>query len=255
MKTLEWIRNHELPTGGIVSSPGHQAYPEVTGYLIPTLYDYGERDLARRCADWLLTVQNISGGYPAMNGVLHTFDTAAIVEGLERTHKETERTQYQFAADKARQWIDTMRLPDGTYREGPGRPTSQHLIRVNGIMGNDPGWFKINLDCRTHYIAYALEGYLKFDYANQVKETLQSMTIYKGGLVPFYWNTSVGYDINATAQIAILRIRVGLDASQLIDGVRQWVKHNGGIPQAPSDTTEISWGAKWYLDMERICQS
>ena len=257
LKTLDWLRENELPTGGIRGWDGMDtAYPEVVGYLIPTLFDYGERDLACRCADWLLTVQHESGGYCSLDGILHTFDTAAIVEGLERAYQETSRAQYEVAAIKARDWIETMRTPDRLYRAGPGLGAPQHNIRVNGIVEVDPGYYSINTDDRTHFIAYALEGYLNLDFIDQVRRTLQSLPIQETWeLVPFYWQSGKGADIIATAQMAILMMRVGMDASRLVDGVRRWVHPNGGVPQAPADPSEKSWGAKFYLDMERMVEN
>ena len=32
-------------------------YPEVTGYLIPTLIAWGERDLAAKYANWIISIQ------------------------------------------------------------------------------------------------------------------------------------------------------------------------------------------------------
>jgi hypothetical protein len=50
-RAVAWIKTHRLPGQGI--PPTHRsavAYPEVTGYLIPTLYEFGEKELAREFA-------------------------------------------------------------------------------------------------------------------------------------------------------------------------------------------------------------
>src|SRR5207245_1681190 len=46
-RALGWIRANHLHDGGIRVQSGHpHAYPEVTGYLIPTLLAYGDVELA-----------------------------------------------------------------------------------------------------------------------------------------------------------------------------------------------------------------
>ena len=82
IKTLDFVKGLELETGGIRGWEGSRAYPEVSGYLIPTLLDYGEQDLATRIADWLVHIQNDDGSFPDMDGQKRSFDTAAVMEGL-----------------------------------------------------------------------------------------------------------------------------------------------------------------------------
>ena len=252
-KTLEWIYANKLPTGGIAAWPSCSAYPEVTGYLIPTLYDYGADDLAKRCAEWLLTIQQPDGSYLGMDGLPYTFDTAAVIQGLERAAHETGQEVYLNAAAKARAWITTKRTQWGTYtvRDGLGAP--QHNIRVNGIMQDNHGAYHISGNDRTHFIAYAMEGFLSLGYRDEVKGTLEAMPYRPDGIAFFSlgnWQGS-GSDVIATCQLAILAHRVGLDATKQVDAVRRCVKPNGGIPQALDIPREMSWGAKFYLDMLR----
>lgn len=80
---LRWIRRHVLASGGIaVSSKQRIAYPEVTGYFVPTLLALGERDLARGFADWLVGVQRPDGAFsgPGMDETF-AFDTGQVVRG------------------------------------------------------------------------------------------------------------------------------------------------------------------------------
>ena len=91
------------------------AYPETTGYLIPTLFDYSEylkedkwRDYALKCADWLLCVQRPSGGFPSNyedNPNLSVFNTAQILLGLLRTYEETGLPVYADACTRAYNWL------------------------------------------------------------------------------------------------------------------------------------------------------
>ena len=91
------------------------AYPETTGYLIPTLFDYAKhlnedkwRDYALKCADWLLRVQRPSGGFPSNyedNPNLSVFNTAQILLGLLRTYEETGLPEYANACTRAYDWL------------------------------------------------------------------------------------------------------------------------------------------------------
>ena len=54
LKVLSWIKKNTIKNRGVaISSEQPVPYPEVTGYLIPTLYRMGEKDLARQYARWL----------------------------------------------------------------------------------------------------------------------------------------------------------------------------------------------------------
>ncbi len=81
---LGWLRAHARPDGGVRVHSGHEAgYQEVTGYLIPTLLVYGERDLARRAAAWLVNVQRPDGAFcDPDHGQPYVFDTGQALRGL-----------------------------------------------------------------------------------------------------------------------------------------------------------------------------
>src|SRR5262245_51332519 len=83
-RALAWLRAHELDTGGIRGHSRHaRAYPEVTGYLVPTLLEYGERDLATRLVHWLLSVQAPEGFFTDPDaGMPYVFDTGQGLRGL-----------------------------------------------------------------------------------------------------------------------------------------------------------------------------
>ena len=101
---LKWIKNHS--PSGVLNWEGGEPYPEVTGYLIPTLLKYGENKLARQYADWLLSIQNGNGSFSDINGIPRTFDTAACYEGLMALG-EVE------AADRAKKWLQGLYLDCG----------------------------------------------------------------------------------------------------------------------------------------------
>jgi malonyl-CoA O-methyltransferase len=82
-RAVEWIRTHRAPGGGVVPHHKHAiGSQEVTGYLIPTLWDLGERDMALEMARWEASVQRPDGAFTAPDGTPYTFDTAQAVRGF-----------------------------------------------------------------------------------------------------------------------------------------------------------------------------
>ncbi len=106
------------------------AYPETTGYIIPTFYDYAEysqndsyRARALRMAEWLLPLQLESGAFPI--GPLWAgwerspvvFDTGQIMFGLIRAYQETGRVEFLEAARRAGDWLGKIQDEDGCWRK------------------------------------------------------------------------------------------------------------------------------------------
>ena len=82
-RALAWFRSQQIAAGGIkATSDRSDAYPEVTGYLIPTMIRYGETELAVRCVRWLAQVQQPDGSYLSPEGMPLVFDTAQALRGL-----------------------------------------------------------------------------------------------------------------------------------------------------------------------------
>lgn len=82
-KALGWLKRHRLPGGGIPPHHKHKvATQEVTGYLIATLHQIGEQELATDLARWEASVQRPDGAFTAVDGVPYTFDTAQVIRGF-----------------------------------------------------------------------------------------------------------------------------------------------------------------------------
>lgn len=82
-KAIAWVKNHRIPGGGILPHHKHTvATQEVTGYLIPSLYNVGERELAKDLARWEALVQRSDGAFEAPDGGPYTFDTAQVIRGF-----------------------------------------------------------------------------------------------------------------------------------------------------------------------------
>jgi len=84
---MGWVKRNMVEGKGIiVHSRQRTPYPEVTGYFLPTLHEWGEASLARSCTDWLVSIQLPDGAFPAPDGVPYSFDTAQVIRGLCAAH-------------------------------------------------------------------------------------------------------------------------------------------------------------------------
>jgi hypothetical protein len=266
-KTLSWVKAHELPTGGIEAWDGYgRAYPEVTGYLMPTLWKYGEHDLCHRLADWLASEQDRSGGWHGLDGQIHTFDSGAIYEGLEAVYNGSRAIKYIGSMLKARRFIEAQRMTGGCYKRNPLDPhTECYTMRAGAMIGDrgcldywtyrDVDWFVAKKQ-RAHYIAYALEGIWRMGEQDYVRRWLERAPkwIDNRNMMPFWVyrdDRSEGNDTTATCQWAILFSWAGdtKTARQLRRGVEGMLNPSGGLRHDRADGREISWAAKYYLDL------
>ena len=112
-KALAWIRDHTVKGRGIcVTHTRKVPYPEVTGYTIPTLLAWKEEGLARRYADWLLSIQGEDGSFPAVNGIPYTFDTGQVLRGFRRLF-DFQPNVYEGPMRSACDWLLTQIDKDG----------------------------------------------------------------------------------------------------------------------------------------------
>jgi hypothetical protein len=130
---IDWILRAQRPDGGIAAYysflTGYSAsYPEVTGYIIPTLYDFGQTTCnpsasvaAANATRWLCALQMPSGAFP---GGLHesgtnvepsVFNTGQILQGLVRAHTETKNAEILQRAVAAGNWLAEIQQPDGSW--------------------------------------------------------------------------------------------------------------------------------------------
>jgi hypothetical protein len=128
---LRWLETSQdrVGSGGIGSyefygwTPG---FPEVTGYILPTIWDcrhaLGREDLvdrAVRMADWELGIQKEGGGWEGnVEGAKQppiVFNTGQVVRGLLRTYEETGEARYLESAVRASDWIAKNQEEDGSW--------------------------------------------------------------------------------------------------------------------------------------------
>jgi hypothetical protein len=130
-KVMRWIADAQRSDGGIAAyysllTGYSRSYPEVTGYIIPTLYDFARvtRDrnslvIADRATRWLLSLQMPTGAFPAG---LHgselqpsIFNTGQILQGLGRAYSETDRSEILKSALAAGDWVISLQQQDGSW--------------------------------------------------------------------------------------------------------------------------------------------
>lgn len=113
---------YDLRSGGWAA-----AYPETTGYLIPTLFDYaqvsGKSDFRRRAlrmADWETAIQFPEGGVQAgtldaRERVPTIFNTGQVLFGWERAYRETGEARYADSLRRAADWLLACQQEDGAW--------------------------------------------------------------------------------------------------------------------------------------------
>jgi hypothetical protein len=140
---VDWILHAQCSDGGIPAYysflTGYSApYPEVTGYIIPTLYDFAEATAnasaaraAERATDWLLELQMPSGAFP---GGLHNggqaepsiFNTGQILQGLVRASMERKNAAILERAAVAGDWLTKAQSVDGAWSGAGAYQGSAH---------------------------------------------------------------------------------------------------------------------------------
>ncbi|NJE49565.1 methyltransferase domain-containing protein [Thermococcus sp. 9N3] len=100
-----------------------QAYPETTGYIIPTMLRIWKRygweealNSALEAGNWLLKIQNKDGSYwePDFRKPM-VFDTGQVIFGLLSLYEITKKQQFLETAIKAGNWIISVQNEDGTW--------------------------------------------------------------------------------------------------------------------------------------------
>jgi len=156
----------------LVAGAWAPSYPETTGYIIPTFFDYARssgddayRQRAARMADWLLTLQLESGAFPMgplwpdLEQKPIVFDTGQIIHGLVRTYEETGDRRYLEAARRAGNWLVEVQDADGAWRRFDfldqvhtyNTRVAWALLRIDQISRND----RLR-DAAVHHLRWAM---------------------------------------------------------------------------------------------------
>ncbi|NUN99809.1 MAG: terpene cyclase/mutase family protein [Saprospiraceae bacterium] len=139
-------------------------YPETTGYLIETLFDYYHsrqdsrlKQYAISCADWLVQIQHADGAFPGgvgVRGAPVVFDTGQILFGLTRTFAETGDPKYLQAVEKAVGWLVILWQTDGSWKQ------------FSYVTNYEPSYY-----ARVVWAVLYANQYLRSAVVNQVMQT------------------------------------------------------------------------------------
>ena len=214
--TIGWILSAQRNDGGIAAYysllNGYSAsYPEVTGYLIPTLYDFAHTSgesaaqaAAERATEWLLSLQMENGAFPAglqgKSASPSVFNTGQILQGLVRAWRETRRTDIGNAALAAGDWLLRVQDEDGSW---PGPAAYQGRAHAYYSM---VAWSLAQLAEESHNESYGLAAERNMDW---VLSNLRSNGWIEGLNLhghPNYLHF-VAYAIQGVLECAILRGR------------------------------------------------
>jgi malonyl-CoA O-methyltransferase len=288
-RALAWIRANELPTGGIRVHSNHaSAYPEVTGYIIPTLLDYGDRGLAARLVQWLVRIQREDGAFTDPDwGKPYIFDTGQALRGLlAGVNTDPEARE---AARKAAEYLCAHLIDEGRggfhlgYADGTAGDISESihlyvlpaLVQAGGLL-ETPRYSECAARCLTfyraaadtlrpsdltHFLAYQLEALIDLGAAEAALPVLDALREQQAAdgsvraVAGSPWVCAPGL-----AQLVICWYKTGLweAADRAMDWLEAHQQPSGGFlgGYGPGTTyfpeAELSWAAKFYLDAHRL---
>lgn len=136
--------SYNIKTGGWMAS-----YPETTGYVIPTLYDYAHhfdkpqyRDAALKMAQWEVAVQLPDGGVRAGTMAAEVvaptiFNTGQVLFGLARAAKESGDATIHDSLVRASDWLVAAQDDDGCWRrfKSPFAPSKNATYNTRSAFG------------------------------------------------------------------------------------------------------------------------
>lgn len=158
VSVMNWLRlaQDATPDAGVagafdpVAGAWYPSYPETTGYIIPTFFNYASlsgdqeyRDRAVQMADWLLTLQLHNGAFPGPPWIeprdeAVVFDTGQIIRGQVRTYIETGQRKYLDAARRAGEWLAKVQEEDGSWcANDMGHPHTYNTLTAYGMLQID----------------------------------------------------------------------------------------------------------------------
>jgi len=283
---VSWFYNNAIEGEGFPVSTGQNiSYPEVTGYIIPTLFQAGEKKFARDLALWLISVQHPDGAFCAPDGIPYTFDTGQVLRGLLSVLDDMPQVKEHTI--KACDWILTQIQPDGRittpstdmWRLPEDKMVNDNihlyvlppLVEAGRRFGKSEyvdasnralTYYKKHLDLisfntLSHFFGYVMEALCDLgekDLAKKGMEQIASLQKFNGSL-PAYkdvgWVCAPG-----TAQLAIVWYKLGM--SDRGDAALRYLKriqndsggffgsYGKGANYFPRE--ELPWAVKYFLD-------
>lgn len=240
-RALLWIANNTIEDKGVaVSSKERRIYPEVTGYYIPTLLKWGEKERACNFAKHLCSIQKEDGSwYDCEDKAPYVFDSAQILKGLVAIKDILPEVDEHII--KGCDWILSNMQSDGRlttpskdawgnsedfcselihiYCLSPIKDAGEifkkpeYLVAVDKILGyyKKEKIDKIkNFSLLSHFYAYVMEGLFDLGEVDLCKESMERLEKYRNrkgaipGLKDVPWVCSTGL-----FQLAIVWYKLG----------------------------------------------
>ena len=285
-RALQWLHRMSHPTGGVrVHNRHRRAYPEVTGYLIPTLIDYSHVDLALQWADWLTEIQLQDGSFPDPDGGRPCiFDTGQALRGLLAAAR-LDAKFLQPAAQAGEYLVSSMidggrsgmapQCTDFGIQETIQLYTLPPLIQLAEVIEREH--FAVAADrCRdfylqhpqflktvhlTHFLAYELEALIDLGLADVAAPVLHELADQQRDDGSVRAKPEVGWTCTpGVAQLAVCWYKTG--ALHSAEAAYEWLKTTqratGGFlgsvgrKAAYFPHVEPAWCVKYFLDAARL---
>jgi malonyl-CoA O-methyltransferase len=286
-RAMDWFKAHVVPGQGIIVHTRQPVpYPEVTGYWVPTLYQWGEPELARSCTRWLMSIQLADGAFPAPDGVPYTFDTGQIMRGLvaalddvpgaeaslrracdwmlaqvDPANGRLKTPSTELWTDIASDLIHTYALPP-LLQAGQLLGVKEYEDAARFVLAyykRQPGLVPFNR--LSHFHAYAMEALTELGELELARQGMADVARLQraDGSIPAYpdvdWVCSTGM-----AQYAIVWYALGdkARADRAIAYLETIQNPSGGFFGSYGKGAqyiakgEISWGVKYFLDAWRL---
>ncbi len=281
-RAMRWIHANTIDGGITHSSIVQKPYPEVTGYYIPTLMRWGERDLARTYGDWLCSIQTKEGAWQDTSlSTIYTFDTGQILKGMYALADCDKK--YEQSLIRGCDWLLSQIEPSGRIQT----PTTAafanegseyiHLyaieaLKLTGIKYKRVEYTKASsralsyylkhqdlLDFKilSHFHAYIIEALIDLGAVGKAQDGLKIIEKYQGknGAIPGYPNVS-WVCLTALMQYAVCYYKLGdlEKGNKLLDYAISKQNASGGFHGGSGwfvtyfKKQEISWPVKYLLD-------
>jgi malonyl-CoA O-methyltransferase len=262
---IDWVKSHRLPGGGIaVHHKSNVVTQEVSGYIIQTLYNAGEKEFAYDLARWEASIQRPDGSFTAPDGVPYTFDTAQVIRGFlavlddlphlaNNLTRACDYVEHQITEDGRVRNLsyDAWKTWDGDvfteytnlYVLPPLFQAGQKLGKEKYVKASLRGMdyfrrkkdlveFKSRSTTISHIFGYIMEALVELDETELAKEGLRQVVKIqrKDGAIPAYpgvnWVCSTGM-----AQLAVAFYRLGYrqPADKAVDYLEKIQNPSGGF--------------------------
>lgn len=286
--SLQWIEKYSIAGKGVAvtSKKSNIPYPEVSGYLIPTLLNWGESDKAINYAKWLIGIQNEDGSWSdSLKKSPYTFDTGQVLKGLLAVRyrfpdvedsisrgchwllKQIHQNGRITTPDKS-EW----KLPDGKMIDESIHLYALEPLKIAGDYLKDKAYheavdrsikyylgnsYLVDFEMLSHFHAYVLEALIDLGLRENAERGMKKIEILQktDGSIPSYpnkdWICSTG-----VAQYSVIWFKLGQreKALKALNYLSRKMKKSGGFYGSYGNAgwyfprEEISWANKYFLD-------